>query len=394
MSVRKRTRQEPGGAPYDVWIADYVDSSGVRRQRTFKRKGDAQRFVETARVDVRAGVHVADSATVTVREAAGMWLSSCEGRRLETTTLEAYEQHVRLHILLGLGALKLSKISPPIVRAFEDAMRAGEPPFDSPRSPAMIKRIIRSLGSILADAQERGLVARNSVRDVRARRHGKAEKQAEARQKGRVRVGVDVPTPEEVRAILGAAQGRWRPLLMTACFAGLRSSELRGLHWDDVDLVRGKIHVRRRADRYRAMGAPKTIAGERTIPIPRALVKTLEEWGEACPAGDLVFPTGVGTIELHQNIVNRGLKPACIAGGVLANGEAKYTGLHSLRHFFASWQINRREDGGLGLSPKIVQERMGHSNIAVTLDTYGHLFPQDDREEELAAAADAILGDL
>jgi integrase len=205
---------------------------------------------------------------------------------------------------------------------------------------------------------------------------------------------VDIPTRDDVRAILKAAEGRWRPLLMTAVFAGLRSSELRGLHWEDVDLRRGEIHVRRRADRYKTLGPPKTEAGERTVPIPAPLVSTLREWKVACPPGDIVFPTGAGTIELHQNIVNRGLQPACVAAGVIASdGSAKYTGLHSLRHFYASWLINRREDGGLGLPAKIVQERMGHSNIAVTLDTYGHLFPQENHAAELAAAAASILDD-
>ncbi|WP_036282826.1 site-specific integrase [Methylocystis sp. ATCC 49242] len=393
MSVRKRTRRTRKGEEYEIWLADYTDAGGVRRQKSFKRKGDAVRWHESARVDVRAGVHVADSATITVREAARLWISSCEGRQLERTTVEAYEQHIQLHILPAMGTTRLSAITPPMVRAFEDAMRAGSAPFDKPRSPAMIKRIVRSLGSMLSDAQERGLLAKNVVRDVRARRHAGIERQAEARQRGKIKVGVDVPTRDEIRAILTAAKGRWRPLLMTAIFAGLRSSELRGLHWGDVDLSRGEIHVRQRADRYKSIGAPKTVAGERVVPIPRALVNVLREWKVACPPGDLVFPTGKGTIELHQNIVNRGLKPVCVAAGVVTKeGRAKYTGLHSLRHFCASWMINRKEDGGLALPAKIVQERLGHSNISVTLDTYGHLFPQHDHADELAAAADLILG--
>jgi hypothetical protein len=58
--------------------------------------------------------------------------------------------------------------------------------------------------------------------------------------------------------------------------------------------------------------------------------------------------------------------------------KAKYTGLHALRHFYASWCINRKKDGGLELPPKMVQERLGHANIATTMDTYGHLFPSGD----------------
>jgi integrase len=71
--------------------------------------------------------------------------------------------------------------------------------------------------------------------------------------------------------------------------------------------------------------------------------------------------------------------------------QPKYTGLHALRHFYASWCINRREDGGLELPPKVVQHRLGHSSIMVTMDTYGHLFPRTDDGSELAAAETALL---
>jgi integrase len=65
---------------------------------------------------------------------------------------------------------------------------------------------------------------------------------------------------------------------------------------------------------------------------------------------------------------------------------AKYTGLHCLRHFYASWLINRPAKGGLGLPPKEVQERLGHASITLTMDTYGHLFESEDDGKELAAA--------
>jgi integrase len=70
---------------------------------------------------------------------------------------------------------------------------------------------------------------------------------------------------------------------------------------------------------------------------------------------------------------------------------AKYPGLHALRHFCASWSINRRADGGLELPPKVVQERLGHSTIAMTLDVYGQPFPRADDSEELAAVERALL---
>jgi integrase len=66
--------------------------------------------------------------------------------------------------------------------------------------------------------------------------------------------------------------------------------------------------------------------------------------------------------------------------------------LHALRHFYASWCINSKGDGGLGLSAKVAQARLGHSTIAMTLDTYGHLFPRGDDGSELAAAEKSLLG--
>ena len=67
------------------------------------------------------------------------------------------------------------------------------------------------------------------------------------------------------------------------------------------------------------------------------------------------------------------------------------SGLHALRHFFASWLINRRRDGGLELPIKAVQQRLGHTTIVMTADTYGHLFPRGDDADELAAAEQALL---
>jgi integrase len=181
MSVRKRTWKGKGGEERSAWLVDYFDGSGRRRAKTFRLKKEADAFAAQAKVDIRAGVHTPDSASITVREAAALWIEGCEGRKLEPTTIAAYEQHIALHITPTLGATKLSQITAPMVRAFEDALRSGSAPFGRPRSPAMIKRILRSLGSILSDSQERGLVARNVVRDVRARRHGGAERKAAAR---------------------------------------------------------------------------------------------------------------------------------------------------------------------------------------------------------------------
>ena len=115
-----------------------------------------------------------------------------------------------------------------------------------------------------------------------------------------------------------------------------------------------------------------------------------------------MFPNGRGKVESLANMINRGLLPTQIRAGVTvdtgkldAEGQpilaARYTGMHSLRHFYASWCINRPQDGGLGLPPKIVQERLGHATINLTMDTYSHLFPRGEDQDELAAAEAVLL---
>jgi integrase len=83
----------------------------------------------------------------------------------------------------------------------------------------------------------------------------------------------------------------------------------------------------------------------------------------------------------------------CAAGLINPDGRPKYTGLHALRHFYASWCINPVDRGGQGLPPKVVQVQLGHSSIVMTMDTYGHLFrPDKDADKRLADAERALLG--
>ncbi|WP_296435601.1 MULTISPECIES: tyrosine-type recombinase/integrase [unclassified Rhizobium] len=396
MSVRKREWVTPKGVEKSAWVVDYVDTTGKRRLKTFTKKKEADQFAATATVEVREGTHVADSASVTVEKAGALWIASGEHAGLERSSLNQRRSHLNNHIVPLIGSTLLSKMSVPAVREFEDRLRT------EGRSAAMTKKVITSLGSILADAGERGLAMRNPVRDIKGSRKGRDRRQ-EKRQRGRLEVGVDIPTREEIKALVNALAGNWRPLLLTVIFTGLRSSELRGLRWQDVDFKRGEIAVRQRVDQFREMGPPKSEAGNRTIPIPPLVVNALKELKlKDGKNSTLVFSNQDGDSRSHKNVVAKGLQPAMVRAGVVVETgkldkkgnpivKAKYTGLHSLRHFYASWLINRKEDGGLGLPVKMVQERLGHASIVMTMDIYGHLFPRGDDGREMAEAANALL---
>jgi integrase len=152
------------------------------------------------------------------------------------------------------------------------------------------------------------------------------------------------------------------------------------------------LHVRQRADRYNVIGEPKSATSSRTVPIATPALQALREWKLKRGPGELVFSTSSGTPVAYESIVKHGFKPAQIAGRVTVKGKAKYTGLHCLRHFFASWCINRVEDGGLGLPPENVQELLGHSTISMTLNTYGHLFKGGADRKAMDAGALVLMG--
>jgi integrase len=409
MSVRKRVWTTQSGETREAYVVQYsiaeTDKRGKRKRviKTFDRKKEADAFHAQVRVDLGKGTHVPASKSPTVEMAGRNWIDSCAD--LERTTRDGYEQHLRDHINPYLGGLKLSVLTVAIVRDWQDKLRKGvsAPGQDSPepRSADMVKRVTGSLGSMLADAQERGHVGQNVVRSLKANRKRGKDRKAERRAKGKLKIGVDIPAPAEIDAILQAAAGRWKPLFMVAIRCGLRASELRGLRWQDIDFRKGELHVHQRADAYNQIGPPKSEAGERTVPVPPMTLNALREWKLACPKQKstgrphYVFPNGEGNVEAHANIVTRGVAPTLIKAGVTTSERdesgkpvltAKYTGLHALRHFFASWCINRKVDGGLELPLKVVSERLGHSNIAITADLYGHLFPRADDSAELAAA--------
>jgi integrase len=380
MSVRKRIWTTRKGEHKEAWVIDYSDQNGDRHIETFAKKKDAEKRHASVAVDVSKGTHTATSKSITVAQAALAWLTYVELEGREPATLLNYRIHVERHIVPRIGHEKLAKLTTPRINKLRDDLLAAA-------SRGHARSILKSFKAILKDAHRRGNVAQNVARDVQIG--------TTARGKRKLQAGIDIPTPDEIRQIVHhAATGRQRTMVLTLVFTGLRGSELRGLRWQDVDLKKGELHVRQRADRYNVMGKPKSECGDRAIPLGPLVANALKEWQLACPKGPhgLVFPNGHGNTESHANIVTRSWKPLQIKAGIVRdNGRPKYSKLHATRHFYASWCINRRADGGLELPIKTVQSRLGHASIMLTSDVYGHLFPRNDDGSELAAAEKLLI---
>jgi integrase len=275
-------------------------------------------------------------------------------------------------------------------------------------SLVLIKKVIdQALGSILAEALGSGFVSRNVVRERARSRKRKGPKVG----KRRLEVGKDIPLPKEIMSILDHAGRQWKTLLQVIAFTGMRVGEIRALHWRNVDLNGGgRIHVRQNADDQNTiLDHTKSDAGYRTIPLLPSTAQALREWKIASRDKEgLVFPTRNGKVLARATIANCGLIPAVQRARLVDKWQPeegkkpprsidkhgrvpRYTKPHALRHFYASLCINRKEDGGFGFPPKVVQERMGHATLAMTMDRYGHLFPTAD-ESEAMANADKLLG--
>ena len=376
MSIRKRSWKS-GGTTKTGWQVDYKDQHGKRRNKTFSTKTAATAWWTKTAGEVSQGTHTADSASITVAKAADLWIERAELEGREASTVQQYRQHAELHIKPLIGTEKLSRLTQPRVEFFRDDLLTN-------RSRALAKKVLTSLKGILKEAKRRGYVAQNVAADVSIK--------MQSRHDDRLKIGIDIPTKEEIKTLIVASPDDWRAFMLMTVFTGMRASELRGLRWDGVDFKHRTVTVSQRADRFGKIGSVKSGAGYRDIPIPDEVVKPLMEWKLRCPKGveNLVFPNGQGNIEFLSNIVKRFLAPVQVACDMLRNPEAeqpagKYS-MHSFRHFYASWLIDQ------GFSPKRVQDRMGHSSITVTLDIYGHLFPDTDSDrEKFDAAATELL---
>jgi integrase len=248
------------------------------------------------------------------------------------------------------------------------------------KSRAMAQRVLSRFKTLLRDAQKRGLIAHNPA--------GPVKMPSNKRGKSPSRIGEQIPSKADVRTILAASSGRWHTLFLTAAFTGMRTSELRGLMWKDVDLDRAVIHVYQRVDRFGELGSCKSASGNRDIQIGHDVTDALRRWKLVCPSGPLhlVFPNTSGDLGKHNEILQDGWYKVQRATGITQpTGKPKYK-FHSLRHFFASIMIEQ------GTPVKRLQSLLGHATVGMTMDTYGHLFPPG--EDEIARVNNAVASVL
>lgn len=338
------------------WLVRWRDPEGRQRKKSFKRKAEAENFAASLEHGLRSGSYIApDAGRVRVGEWAQRWLDA--QRHLAPSTVERYRGVVRTHIVPRWGNVYLSSVTHADVQAWV----SGLVDHLAATSVAKVHRVF-------------SLMMAWAVRDARLARNP-AE-------------GVKLPRPalpdhryldHDQVARLAERCGDYGVVVRFLAYTGLRWGELAALRVGRVDLRRRRVQVVESVTEVNGSlvwGTPKTHE-RRSVPIPRFLVDQLRPRVEGRPSDALVFPSPRGGVLRVRNFRRRVFDAAVREVGL----EGFHP--HELRHTAASLAI------ASGADVKIVQQMLGHKTATMTLDLYGHLFP--DRLDEIADRMDQAV---
>lgn len=355
-----------------------ADGRRQYRYETVATRREAERLRAKLVHDLNAGTYI-EPCDLFVREHLHEWLDYVS-TRLSARTVQRYREIVEGHLVPGLGQKRLVDLRPlDISRYYDHALAHGRLGGDAPLARATLVKFHHILHKALKDAVAWQRIASNPAAAVT------------------VPNGVGKPTTtarslsdEECAVLLRAAADRLYLPTLLALATGMRRGELLGLRWRDIDLDGAKLrvaHSLEEAGGALTLKEPKTRAGRRTVPLPATAVRALRHHraaqdelrlgrGSAYHDRDLVFPWPDGTpwrpsafsVAFHRLVTKSGIE------------QARF---HDLRHTHAT-QLLRA-----GVAPKVVSERLGHANIAITLDIYAHVLPE--MQNEAADRTDVVL---
>jgi integrase len=354
--------------PDGTYRPRFRDESGKEHARHFKRKVDAQRWLDEQTAAMVTGAYVDPrSGRMTFAEYAEQWRTT---QVVRPTTGLAYERVLRRNVYPRLGARPLASIRPSDIQGLVAWLST-----DAEDRPALAPRTVRVTLSVAS------AVFKSAVRDRRLVANPCVGVRLPEVHRSQVQ---PLPTASVV-ALRDAMPLRWRAAVVLGAGTGVRQGELLGLTVDRIDFLRRQMVVDRQLINLPGLAphlAPvKTRASVRTVPLPQTVVDSLAGHLAAFPPGPsgLVFVGEDGRPMLRSAWSGSVWRPAVAAAGL----DFSVT-FHALRHYYASLLIRHGE------SVKSVQARLGHSSAAQTLDVYSHLWPDsDDRTRD---AVDAVLG--
>jgi integrase len=353
-------------------------ATGKRRQKRITARTKREVEQQAAALIHAAQTGFIDGSKVTISEYLNHWLEA-KAPSLRPGTARRYRDLSRLHLAATIGGIRLAKLTAADVqRLYSDLLKTTSQKTGRLLSPTSVRHVHNLLHRALEDAVRWGLVVRNVTSLVDPPRRDRREMQTW--------------NTTEVSCVLHAAanddlEAFWRLALLT----GMRRGELLALKWTDLDLDAGILSVCRSLSRGESSrlveSEPKTQAGRRRIALPRSVVESLRRHktrqleyrlsvGPAYHDQGIVFANDRGG-HTHPNSVTKRFHRLIDRAGV------PRIRFHDLRHTCATLLLAE------GVHPKIVQERLGHTDIAMTLNLYSHVTP--DMQRQAADMLDAAL---
>lgn len=353
------------------------DENGKRRyvNKTIRgTKKNAESYLTAKLRDKDLGINI-EPAAESLNKYLDKWLDTAAKPRLRTRTFDDYTSLLKRYVRDPLGAIKLSDLRPVDIQRLYRKMQ------DDGLSPRVIRYTHAVLSSALKQAVKWEMIFRNPAAVVDLPRQARKEMRA--------------MTLDEASKFLDAVKDtRMSALFIFALTTGMRPQEYLALKWSDIDLKKGTATVRRAIVWSQKKGVgwhfdePKTSRSRRTIPLPASTVRALMDHrrmqgeerlrvGSEWQDHGLVFTTKFGNAIDIPTLTKQWFKPA------LVKAELPVFRLYDLRHTHATLLLSNGEN------PKVASERLGHSTIVLTLDTYSHVLP--DMQEEAARRIENVL---
>ncbi|MGE5415889.1 MAG: tyrosine-type recombinase/integrase [Acidobacteriota bacterium] len=315
---------------------------------------------------------IVPTAKLTVKEWMAKWLETYARPSVRPNTYAGYELVVKKHLIPDLGKHLLKDLRPDHIQGMmNQKLINGNLKTKGPLQARHVEYIYTILHSAMDQAVKNQIIARNPCDAVTKPKKTKTE---------------FMPwTTEQTNTFLKAMRGtRLFPLYMVAWGAGLRRSEILGLQWTDLDLKKGSLTVNRslvrvKGDKPYKFQDPKTKKSRRTIPLPEQVTKALDVWKKRLAAEELAFPgKDFNTLNLvFCNEAGEPMNPEYISRAFKRDLES--VGLpeirfHDLRHGHATQLLELGED------ITVISNRLGHSTITLTADTYSHVRERMQRD--------------
>lgn len=367
------TIQKKGKKWYAVVYDGVNPATGNYRRRWVQagtRRGDAEKLLaELVQRSHRGETLVSEKLTLG-QYLTERWLPVQEAR-LRKSTHDAYRRNIELHVIPALGKRPLDQLSPEDIDVFYAALlkdgrkkRPGEKGPAKGLAPKTVHNIHVMLNKALGDAARKGTVVRNVVALADA-----------PSLRARKRPEIKAWEIHQLVRFLGAIDlHRMGPAFYLAAHTGMRRGEVLGVRWRDLDLNAGRVSVRQAlvSVAYKvSISDVKTGASRRTIDIDDDVVQALHDWCEvrtderdgAEPGpDDLVFVKADGA-PMHPDIFSQ------LFDRTVAKIDVPDISLHDLRHTHATLLLKA------GVNVKVVSERLGHANVAFTMNVYQHVLP-------------------